>query len=176
MLYEFDGHAPKVAEGVFVAQSADLIGRVHLEARSIVLFHAVLRGDTEHITIGEGSNVQDGVAIHADPSFPTVVGRGVSIGHNATVHGCRIDDDCIIGMGSTILNGAHVGAGCLVAAGTVILEGQVIPPGSLVAGVPGKVRRELSAEETQHIIDNAQHYQQLRTRYLADGIAVTGTD
>lgn len=165
-MMSFDGHSPDIAPDAYIAPSADLIGRVRINPRACVLFGAVLRGDTEDISLGEGSNIQDGVAVHADPGYPVRIGRGVSIGHNATIHGCSIDDDCLIGMGATVLNGAQIGAGTLVAAGTVILEGQVIPPGSLVAGVPGKVRREISAEELGGIRRNAEHYQALRAGYL----------
>lgn len=166
VMMSFDGHSPDVATDAYVAPSADLIGRVRIGPRACVLFGAVLRGDTEDISLGEGSNIQDGVAVHADPGFPVTVGQGVSVGHNATIHGCTIDDDCLIGMGATVLNGAQIGAGSLIAAGTVVLEGQIIPPGSLVAGVPGKVRREISAEELEGIRANAAHYQALRQRYL----------
>lgn len=166
MLYTFDGHTPEVHPSAYIAPSADLIGRVRIEATSCVLFGAVVRGDTEQITLGEGSNLQDGVAVHADPGYPVTIGANVSVGHNATIHGCTIGDECIIGMGATVLNGASIGSGCLIAAGTVILQGQVIPPGSLVAGVPGKVRRELNADEHANIQRNAKHYQSLREKYL----------
>lgn len=165
MRYSFDDHTPQVDDSAYVAASADLIGRVTIGADACVLFHAVLRGDTENITLGRGSNIQDGVAVHADPGYPVTVGDGVSVGHNATLHGCTIEDDCLIGMGATVLNGAVIGTGSLVAAGAVVLEGHVIPPGSLVAGLPAKVRRELSSEEIEAIRTNAAHYQALRAAY-----------
>ncbi|MBM0236001.1 gamma carbonic anhydrase family protein [Micromonospora sp. ATA32] len=114
--------------------------------------------DTEDISIGAGSNIQDGCVVHADPGFPTVVGSGVSVGHRAVLHGCTIEDDVLIGMGSVILNGARIGSGSLVAAGAVVLEGTVIPPGSLVAGLPARVRRELSEDERAGIVRNAEGY------------------
>ena len=166
MLLEFDGYSPNIAASAWIAPSADLIGNVHISPRALVLFSAVLRGDTERITLGEGSNIQDGVAVHADPGHPVTVGSGVSVGHNATIHGCTIEDDCLVGMGATVLNGARIGTGSLIAAGAVVLEGQDIPPGSLVAGVPAKVRRELTAEEREGIHHNAENYQALRERYL----------
>ena len=166
MQLEFDGHSPTIDPSAFIAPSADLIGRVEVADNACVLFGAVLRGDTETIRLGSGSNIQDGVAVHADPGYPVNVGGGVSVGHNATIHGCTIEDDCLIGMGATVLNGAHIGSGSLIAAGAVVLEGQVIPPGSLVAGVPAKVRRELTADEVEGIRRNAAHYQELRARYL----------
>ncbi len=162
---EFEGYTPSVHPTAYIAPSADLIGRVDIAEDACVLFNAVIRGDSEHIHIGRGSNIQDGVAVHADPGHPVTVGSGVSVGHNATVHGCSIGDDCLIGMGATVLNGAQVGAGSLLAAGTVVLEGQVIPPGSLVAGVPAKVRRELSGDELEGIRQNAANYQRLRALY-----------
>ena len=167
MLHPFDGHEPDVAEGAYVAPSADLIGRVLVETGACVLFSAVLRGDTEKIAVGAGSNVQDGVVIHADPGFPATIGTGVSIGHNATIHGCQIDNDCLIGMSATIMNGATIGSESLVAAGAVVLEGTVIPPRSLVAGVPAKVIRELSDDDVVAIRRNAEHYREKTTQYLA---------
>jgi carbonic anhydrase/acetyltransferase-like protein (isoleucine patch superfamily) len=167
MLHSFDGHEPDVAEGAYVAPSADLIGRVLVETGACVLFSAVLRGDTERIAVGAGSNVQDGVVIHADPGFPATIGTGVSIGHNATIHGCQIDNDCLIGMSATIMNGATIGRESLVAAGAVVLEGTVIPRRSLVAGVPAKVIRELSDDDVVAIRRNAEHYQEKTTQYLA---------
>jgi carbonic anhydrase/acetyltransferase-like protein (isoleucine patch superfamily) len=118
----------------------------------------VLRGDTTTIVVGERSNLQDGVIVHADPGFPATVGDDVSVGHAAVLHGCTIEDGCLIGMGAVVLNGAVVGRGAMVAAGAVVLEGTRIPPGSLVAGVPGKVRRELTAAERDGLAQNAARY------------------
>jgi carbonic anhydrase/acetyltransferase-like protein (isoleucine patch superfamily) len=167
-LISFEGHTPHVAPDAYIAPSADLIGRVSIASGACVLFNAVVRGDTEAITLGEGSNLQDGVVVHADPGFPTTIGAGVSVGHNATVHGCTIGDRALIGMNATVLNGAVVGEGSLVAAGSVVLEGQVIPPRSLVAGIPAKVKRELTDEEYQAVVDNGVHYQELAAKYLAN--------
>jgi carbonic anhydrase/acetyltransferase-like protein (isoleucine patch superfamily) len=158
LIVPFDGHTPKVDATAFVAPNATLIGRVTLAANSSVFYGSVLRGDTDSITIGEGSNVQDNVSMHTDSGLQLVVGSGVSIGHGAVVHGCVIEDDCLIGMGATILNRAVIGTGSLVAAGAVVLEDSVIPPGSLVAGVPAKVRRQLSADEREGVKANAEHY------------------
>jgi carbonic anhydrase/acetyltransferase-like protein (isoleucine patch superfamily) len=163
----FDGIEPQVASTAFVAASADLIGRVTIANRACVLFGAVLRGDTEHITVGEGSNIQDGVVVHADPGVPARIGSGVSVGHNATLHGCTIADNVLIGMGATVLNGASIGEGSLIAAGSVVLEGQVIPPRSLVAGIPASVKRELSDEEYHGVVANAEHYVALAEKYRA---------
>lgn len=152
------GRTPKVAETAWLAPTAAVIGDVTIGGRTGVFYGSVVRGDTGAITIGEGSNLQDGVVVHADPRFPCTVGSGVSVGHAAVVHGCTIEDDCLIGMGAVVLNGAVVGRGSMVAAGTVVLEGAQIPPGSLVAGVPGKVRRELTSDEQAQVRDNARQY------------------
>jgi carbonic anhydrase/acetyltransferase-like protein (isoleucine patch superfamily) len=158
LIITFDGHTPVVNATAFVAPTATLIGQVTLAANSSVFYGSVLRGDTDSISIGDGSNVQDNVSMHTDNGLQLVVGSGVSIGHGAVVHGCVIEDDCLIGMGATILNRAVIGTGSLVAAGAVVLEDTIIPPGSLVAGVPAKVRRELSAEEREGVKANAEHY------------------
>lgn len=170
--YDYDGHSPQVHTSAFIAPSADLIGRVSIAEDACVMFSAVLRGDTAQISLGRGSNIQDGVAVHADEGFPAVVGDGVSVGHNAVVHGCTIGDNCLVGMGATVLNGAVVGENTLIAAGSVVLEGQTIPPGSLVAGIPAKVKRELTPEEIEAIRKNAQHYQKLARGYRDQGVGV----
>jgi len=165
--HAFAGQEPQVADSAYVAPSADLIGRVHVEPGACVLFQVVLRGDSEDISVGEGSNVQDGVVVHADPGFPATIGSGVSIGHNATIHGCQIDNNCLIGMSATIMNGATIGSESLVAAGAVVLEGTTIPPRSLVAGVPAKVIRELGDDDVAAIYRNAEHYREKTAQYLA---------
>ncbi|MFB6960105.1 gamma carbonic anhydrase family protein [Streptomyces sp. NPDC056309] len=155
------GREPQVDEGVFVAPTATVIGDVALGAGASVWYGAVLRGDVERIAVGAGSNVQDNCTLHADPGFPVGVGERVSIGHNAVVHGATVEDDCLIGMGATVLNGAVIGAGSLVAAQALVPQGMRVPPGSLVAGVPAKVRRELTREEREGITLNGTMYTQL---------------
>jgi carbonic anhydrase/acetyltransferase-like protein (isoleucine patch superfamily) len=167
MIVSFDGHTPRVDATAFVAPNATLIGQVTLAENSSVFYGCVLRADTDSISIGSGSNVQDNVSMHTDAGLRLVVGSGVSIGHGAVVHGCVIEDDCLIGMGATILNRAVIGAGSLVAAGAVVLEDTIIPPGSLVAGVPAKVRRELTDEERGGVKLNASHYVELAARHRA---------
>jgi carbonic anhydrase/acetyltransferase-like protein (isoleucine patch superfamily) len=152
--------APVIAEDAFVAAGAIIVGDVTLRERSSVWYNAVLRAEAAPIVLGERSNLQDAVVCHVDSGFPLTVGAGVSVGHGAVLHGCTIEDDCLIGMSATVLNGAVVGAGSLVAAGAVVLEGTVVPPGSLVAGVPGKVRRELTDAEREGIRRNGEHYLQ----------------
>jgi carbonic anhydrase/acetyltransferase-like protein (isoleucine patch superfamily) len=155
------GHTPQLDPQSWVASNATLIGQVSLAAGSSVWFGAVLRAEAEPIEIGAGSNIQDGVTIHVDPGFPARVGTGVTVGHNAVLHGCTVEDDSLVGMGAVVLNGASIGAGSLIAAGAVVPQGAVIPPRSMVAGVPGKVRRDLSDEEVSNIRTNALMYQEL---------------
>jgi carbonic anhydrase/acetyltransferase-like protein (isoleucine patch superfamily) len=168
MSIAFDGHQPTIAADAWVAPTATLVGQVRIGDRASIWYGAVLRGDRAGITVGEGSNVQDGCVLHADPGFPCTLGNRVTVGHRAVVHGCAIDDDVLVGMGAVVLNGARVGSGSLLAAGTIVLEGAEIPPGSLVAGVPGKVRRELTDDERERIGQNAANYLDLSRRYLAD--------
>jgi carbonic anhydrase/acetyltransferase-like protein (isoleucine patch superfamily) len=144
-----------------VAPTASVLGDVRLAAKASVWYAVTLRAEFEPIEIGYGSNIQDGSTIHVDPGFPARIGSGVTVGHNAVLHGCTVEDDCLIGMGAIVLNGAVIGTGSLVAAGAVVAQGAVIPPRSLVAGVPGKVRRELSDDEVNHNRRNSQVYQGL---------------
>ena len=155
------GHQPQLHPESWVAPNASVIGPVTLAAKVSIWYGATLRAEFEPIEIGFGSNLQDGVTAHVDPGFPLRVGSGVSVGHNAVLHGCTVEDDCLIGMGAIVLNGAVIGAGSLVGAGAVVPQGAVIPPGSLVAGGPGKVRRELTAHELEGNKLNAQVYQGL---------------
>lgn len=152
---------PKVDEGAFVAPTSTVIGDVTLEAGASVWYGAVLRGDVERISVGADSNIQDNCTLHADPGFPVTIGERVSVGHNAVVHGATVEDDCLIGMGATVLNGAVIGTGSLVAAQALVPQGMQIPPGSLVAGVPAKVRRQLTEEEQQGVTLNGTHYAHL---------------
>ena len=155
------GHTPQMDPESWVAPNASLIGWVRLAARAGIWYSATLRAEAELIEIGAGSNIQDGVTVHVDPGFPVHVGAGVSVGHNAVLHGCTVEGGVLIGMGAVVLNGAVIGAGSLVAAGALIPQGVVVPPRSLVAGVPGKVRRELSDAEVAANRHNAAVYEHL---------------
>jgi len=166
-LVPFGDKKPEIREGVFLAPNATLIGQVSIGQNVTIMFGAVVRGDRDAITVGDGSNLQDNVVIHGDPGFPTHIGSGVSVGHGAIVHGAIVGNDTLIGMGATLLNGVTVGEGCLIAAGSVVLEGTNIPAGSLVAGVPGKIRREITLLEREAIVDNALTYRALGRDYLA---------
>lgn len=160
-LHTFAGNTPAVHESAFIAPTASIIGEATLAEDSSAFYGVSVRADTAAISVGAGSNLQDNVVLHADPGFPCSVGAGVSVGHAAVVHGCTVEDDCLIGMGATVLNGAVIGTGSLVAAGAVVLEGTIVPPRSLVAGVPAKVRRELTDEEFDGVKANAARYVEL---------------
>ena len=161
----YRGTTPDIASDAWVAPGAAVIGAARLRAGSSVWYGAVIRADGDRIELGEDSNLQDGAVVHADPGFPVRIGSGVTIGHRVVLHGCTIEDGCLIGMGAVLLNGTHIGRGSLVAAGAVLLEGTVVPPGSLVAGVPGKVRRELTGEEADSIAANARGYVERAREY-----------
>lgn len=158
MLIEFKGMAPDVSKATYVAPNATISGNVILGTESSVWFGAVIRGEVAPIRIGNRSNIQDNVMLHSDYDCPVMIGEGVSIGHNAIVHGATIEDNVIVGMGSTVLNGAVVGADSIIAAGALVKEGAVIPERSLVVGVPGKVVRIYTEEETERQKKNAQMY------------------
>jgi carbonic anhydrase/acetyltransferase-like protein (isoleucine patch superfamily) len=164
-LVAFDGAEPDVSDSAWVSGGATLIGSVVIGARSSVWFATVLRADLDRIVVGEETNLQDGVVVHADPGFPVSVGDRVSVGHRAVIHGCEVEDDVLIGMGAVVLNGAHIGHGSLVAAGAVVLEGTTVPPRSLVAGVPAKVRRQLTDDEVAGVRSNAAAYVMLAAKY-----------
>ena len=154
-------------DGQFVADNATLIGNVILEACASIWFGAVLRGDNEPITIGAGSNVQDGVVMHTDPGFPLTLGANVTVGHMAMLHGCTVGDNSLVGINAVLLNGARIGRNCLIGAGALIPEGREIPDGSLVIGSPGKVKRELGADEIAGLARSAEGYVAKAARYRA---------
>lgn len=158
-------NSPEVDPEAWVAPTAVLAGAVTVERGASVWFGSVLRADGDTISIGENSNLQDGVISHADPGFPVLVARGVSVGHGAVLHGCRIGEGSLIGMRAVVLNGAKIGSECLVAAGSVVLEGAEFEARSLIAGVPAKRRRELSDEECADLVRNANDYLVLAARY-----------
>lgn len=161
------GATPTIDPTAWIAPGAVVAGDVELGPEVGIWYTAVVRADHTPIRIGAGSNVQDGSVLHADPGFPSTIGAGVTIGHRAVVHGCTVEDDCLIGMGSVILNGATIGRGSLIAAGAVVSQGVVVPPGSLVAGVPGKVRREITEDERAAIRASAASYRELLAAHRA---------
>ncbi len=160
MLYSLQGTRPQVAPGVYIAPGARVIGRVSLGAEASVWFNCVLRGDVDEIRVGEGTNIQDGTVVHCDEGAPAIIGRNVTVGHGCIIHGCEIGDDCLIGMGSTILSGARLGRNCLVAAGSLITEGKVFPDGSVIMGRPARVVRQVGERELAMIRHGAERYRQ----------------
>ncbi len=165
MIRSFQGKKPVLGKDVFIAENAVLIGEVILSDRANIWYGAVLRGDEGSIEIGEESNVQDNATIHTGKDFPVKVGKGVTVGHNAIVHGCTVGDDTMIGMGACVLNGAVIGKGCIVGAGALVKEGQVIPDYSLCVGVPAKIVRTLDEDAVKGVRDNAQMYVHLAEEY-----------
>ncbi len=152
----------------FIAPSAQVIGSVVLKNNASIWFNAVIRADNDTITIGEDSNVQDGAVLHTDPGFGLTLGKGVTVGHNAMLHGCTVGDFTLVGINAVILNGAKIGKHCLIGANAFIPEGMVIPDGSMVIGSPGKVKRELNGIQKKHLEMNAQFYVQNSKRYNKD--------
>lgn len=167
MFYELGDRVPElVGENQFVAENASIIGSVRLMDQASVWFNVVIRGDNELITIGPESNVQDGSVLHTDPGIPLTLGRGVTVGHKAMLHGCDIGDYSLIGINAVVLNGAKIGKHCLIGANTLIPEGMEIPDGSMVVGSPGKIKRELNDNQKKMLEMSAKHYVQNGARYL----------
>jgi len=158
MIRAFQDKTPEIAEGVFLAENAALIGEVKLAKNVNIWYGAVLRADESGIEIGENTNIQDNATVHTAKRFPVKIGKNVTVGHNAIVHGCTVGDNTMIGMGACVLNGAKVGSGCLIGAGALVKEGQEIPDGSLCVGVPVKVVRTIDEAQKQKILDNAAMY------------------
>jgi carbonic anhydrase/acetyltransferase-like protein (isoleucine patch superfamily) len=159
----------RIAPDAFVANTATVIGDVHLGPQASLWFGTVVRGDTEEIRIGARSNIQDNSVIHADPAFPTTIGEDVTVGHRAIVHGAKVGDRCMIGMGAIVMNGAEIGAESIIGAGAVVREGMIVPPGSLVLGVPGKVVRQLEEPQRQMLKMSAIHYVESGQAYKKAG-------
>ncbi|PRB77503.1 gamma carbonic anhydrase family protein [Pseudomonas sp. MYb185] len=168
MKYRLGNDRVEMADDAWIADSAMVIGKVRLEKGASVWFNAVLRGDCELILIGENSNVQDGAIMHTDYGFPLTLGKGVTVGHKAMLHGCTVGDDSLIGINAVVLNGARIGRNCIIGANALVPEGKEIPDGSLVMGSPGKVVRQLSEQQHQAIVAGAAHYVHNAQRYRRD--------
>jgi carbonic anhydrase/acetyltransferase-like protein (isoleucine patch superfamily) len=173
MKYAFEDRRVDCKGDYWIAPDAIVIGSVVLEPNASIWFGCIVRADNDTITIGENSQLQDGCVLHADPGFPIHIGKGVSVGQMAMLHGCSIGEGSLVGMKSVILNGAKIGRNCLVGAGALIAEGKVIPEGSLVLGAPGKVVRKLSPAEIEKINSTSDHYVQKCKRYR-DGFKADG--
>jgi carbonic anhydrase/acetyltransferase-like protein (isoleucine patch superfamily) len=145
-------------ETAFVAPNATVVGNVTIGAHASVWFNAVVRAELDHVTIGERANVQDGAVIHVDEGFPVKLGKNVTVGHRAVVHGATVDENCIVGIGAILLNGCHIGANSIVGAGALVPEGKSFPPNSLLIGVPARVAREITPEQVARITEGADHY------------------
>lgn len=172
MLYELDGVMPQLDENAWVAPDAAVIGDVHLLAGASLWFNCVARGDMERLVIGARSNIQDGSVLHTDHGISMVVGAGVTMGHKVILHGCRIADNVLVGMGSVIMNNASVGPDTIIGAGSLVPEGKEIPGGVLALGMPARVKRSLTDEEKQMIRWSANHYVENAARFRAGLVAV----
>jgi len=169
VIYDLGEQRPNnLPEGVFVAPSAAIIGDVTLLPDSSIWFGAVLRGDIERITIGQGSNIQDGTVCHTDPNNPCTVGDYVTVGHMAMLHGCSIGDHSLIGIGATLMNGVSVGKNCIVGAHSLITEGKSFPDNVVIMGIPAKVVREVTDTDLDALRANAERYVQRARRYLQE--------
>lgn len=172
MLYELDGVMPQLDENAWVAPDAAVIGDVQLMAGASVWFNSVVRGDMERLIIGKNSNIQDHTVIHTDQGIAMVVGSGVTVGHRVILHGCRIADNVLVGMGSVIMNNASVGGDVIIGAGSLVAEGKEIPQGVLALGVPARVKRPLTDQEKEMIRWSAHHYVENAARFRAGLVAV----
>ncbi len=168
-LYTLDGVSPTLAGGVWIAPNASVIGDVHLDEHANIWFGVVIRCDNERIIIGKDTNIQDNSVLHSDPGMPLSIGKGVTVGHKAMLHGCTVGDNSLIGIGATVLNGAVIGKNCIVGAHALITEGKVIPDNSLVVGSPGRVMKTLGDAQVQMLKMSALHYVE-NARRFRDGL------
>jgi carbonic anhydrase/acetyltransferase-like protein (isoleucine patch superfamily) len=166
--YQLGDDVPRIAESAWVADSAQVIGTVDLAEETSVWFGAVLRGDTELLTVGRGSNIQEGSVVHADVGFPVVIGENVTVGHQVMLHGCTIGDGSLVGIKAVVLNGAKIGKNCLVGAGALVTEGKEFPDGSMILGVPAKAVKQLTEAQIEGLRQSAEHYKGNARRFKAD--------
>jgi len=164
-LYDIDGQSPQCAEGVWVADSAQVVGNVALGANASVWFCVVIRADNEPMRIGAGSNIQEAAVLHSDPGYPLTIGDNVTVGHRVVLHGCTVGDGSLIGIGAVVLNGAKIGKNCLVGAGALVTEGKVFPDGCLIVGSPAVIKRELLPEQITGLGQSAAHYVRNAARF-----------
>jgi len=163
-----DKHVTLKGDGHFIAPGAAVIGDVVLHENASIWFGCVVRADGDRIEIGAGSNIQDGSVLHVDPGFPLTIGKNVTVGHNAMLHGCTVGDGTLVGINAVVLNGAKIGRGCLVGANALVTEGMEIPDGSMVLGSPAKIKRQLSSEQQLALMHNADHYVGNAARFNAE--------
>lgn len=167
-VYALGGQAPLLADDVWIAPNAQVMGNVEMHAGSSAWFGAVLRGDNDLIQVGARSNIQDNAVLHTDPGIPLIIGMGVIVGHQVMLHGCTIGDNSLIGIGATVLNGAKIGKNCIIGAHALITEGKVIPDGSMVVGAPGKVIKTLGEGHFAMLKMNAEIYVKNAQRFAKD--------
>ncbi len=167
-IYQLGEHAPEIDASAYIADSANLIGKVTVEANATVWFGVTIRGDNERITIGANSNVQEGTVMHTDMGYPLVLGKNVTVGHQAMLHGCTIGDGALIGIQAVVLNGAKIGKGCLVGAGALVTEGKEFPDNSLIIGSPAKAVRTLTEDDLLRLQGNAASYVERGRRFKAE--------
>jgi len=172
MIYRIGNDIPEIHESVFIAESADVMGRVVLKKDASVWFNVVIRGDCDLIEVGERSNIQDGTVLHCDPGQPLIIGEDVTVGHNAMIHCLEIGDRTLVGINAVILDGARVGKDCIIGANTLVKAGAVIPDGSLVVGSPGKVVRENDEQTRQFLLGSAAHYVEKGKKMMTDLVKV----
>ena len=165
-IYQLEDDVPDVHPTAWVADSAEVVGRVTLGENASVWYSAVLRGDNDRITVGANSNVQDGSVLHTDHGVPLTIGRNVTIGHQVMLHGCTVGDGSLVGIQSIVLNGAKIGRNCLVGAGSLVTEGKEFPDGVLIVGRPAKVVRELTPEQIANLQRSAEHYVHQQQRHV----------
>ncbi|MCM5680261.1 gamma carbonic anhydrase family protein [Schlegelella sp. S2-27] len=166
-LFQIDEHAPDVHETAWVADSAEVIGKVELAEGASVWFGSVVRGDVETIRIGRGTNIQDHSVLHADPGQPLTLGENVTVGHQAMLHGCTVGDGTLIGIQAVVLNGARIGRNCIVGAGALVTEGKEFPDGSMILGSPAKAVKQLTPEQITAFQAGARHYVENARRFKA---------
>lgn len=171
-IYKLGEHAPTIHETVFVADTATIVGKVTLAENASVWFGAALRGDNEPITVGSGSNVQEGAVLHTDPGRPLAIGRDVTVGHQAMLHGCTIGDGALVGIQAVILNGTVIGRNCLVGAGSVVTENKTFPDRSLILGAPARAVRQLTDEEVEGLAQIAASYVERRDLFKAQLVRI----
>lgn len=166
MIRPYRGVSPRIAASAYIDPSAEILGDVEIGERSSVWPHTTLRGDVHFIRIGADTNIQDNSVLHVESGqYPLTLGDRITVGHAVTLHGCAIQDDCLIGIGAIVLNGAHIGRGSLIAAGTLVPERMDVPPGSVVMGVPGKIKRPATTADLERIRHSAAHYAELAATY-----------
>lgn len=161
MIKDYKGNSPDISNCCFLAENSDVIGSVYIGEKSSIWYGSILRADLGSITIGEGSNIQDSCVIHVDKDFPVIIGNNVTVGHKVIIHGAKIDDNVIVGMGSILMDGVKVGKNTIIGAGSLLPQGKEFPDGVLILGSPGKVVRNLSEDEIKSIEESAKHYVEL---------------